>query len=254
MMSKAKIYYHDIGDYLNREEKLAIIKKYGSVSNVPWEILSPNEHGDWLNQQNDVFNTFIPIEPEKKFEIRSNSFFAINGPGISSGRDFWVYNFSKFVITENVDKTIDFYNEQKNAYILSKQENGYLKSDDFIDNDLKKISWTVNLKNDLERGITHIHHKNNIFKGNYRPFAKHFIYYDKSLIERPGLNRIFFPNSDVNNLLLSVSGVGSSKDFSVLISDKLTSYDLLEKTQCFPLYYYEERQKSSPQSLRQYGR
>lgn len=30
------------------------------------------------------------------------------------------------------------------------------------------------------------------------------------------------------------------------MSNWLISYDLLEKTQCFPLYYYEERLKSSP--------
>jgi predicted helicase len=32
-MNKATIYYCDIGDYLSREEKLAIIKKMGSVAN-----------------------------------------------------------------------------------------------------------------------------------------------------------------------------------------------------------------------------
>ena len=44
---KATIHYVDIGDYLNREEKLGIISKYHSVSNpaMPWQILQPNEHG-----------------------------------------------------------------------------------------------------------------------------------------------------------------------------------------------------------------
>jgi predicted helicase len=56
-MSKAKIFYHDIGDYLNREEKLAIVKKYKTIANpdIPWKIIEPNEHGDWLGQRNDVF-------------------------------------------------------------------------------------------------------------------------------------------------------------------------------------------------------
>ncbi|GHT50249.1 hypothetical protein FACS1894102_5620 [Spirochaetia bacterium] len=39
MTSKAVIYYHDIGDYLNHEEKLAIVKKAGSISNVDWQTL-----------------------------------------------------------------------------------------------------------------------------------------------------------------------------------------------------------------------
>src|SRR5674476_455832 len=44
---KAAILYHDIGDYLNREEKLSIVKKFATVSNeaMKWKTLSPNEHG-----------------------------------------------------------------------------------------------------------------------------------------------------------------------------------------------------------------
>ena len=66
-MNKAKIHYHDIGDYLSREDKLRIIKQFGSVERIPWTILEPNEHGDWINHRNEMFKLFIPIEPEKKF-------------------------------------------------------------------------------------------------------------------------------------------------------------------------------------------
>ncbi|MFN0013042.1 MAG: hypothetical protein ACKVU2_00720 [Saprospiraceae bacterium] len=69
-MSKAKIYYHDIGDYLNREEKLGIIQKFGSVESMEneWQVLKPNEHGDWLNLRDDTFGEFLPLAPEKKFD------------------------------------------------------------------------------------------------------------------------------------------------------------------------------------------
>ena len=45
-MGKAKIYYNDIGDYLNREEKMSIVKNLKSVGNesIPWKTISPNEH------------------------------------------------------------------------------------------------------------------------------------------------------------------------------------------------------------------
>ncbi len=48
-MSKAKIYYYDIGDYLSREEKLKIIKDFKTVDNISLKVLKPNEHGDWIN-------------------------------------------------------------------------------------------------------------------------------------------------------------------------------------------------------------
>jgi len=35
MNDNATIYYHDIGDYLTREQKLACIKEFGSVGRTP---------------------------------------------------------------------------------------------------------------------------------------------------------------------------------------------------------------------------
>jgi predicted helicase len=49
---KAQIHYYDIGDYLSREDKLHIIRQFGSVENIPWNILEPNEYGDWINHRN----------------------------------------------------------------------------------------------------------------------------------------------------------------------------------------------------------
>ena len=57
---KAEIFYHDIGDYLSREEKLEIVKKFRFVGNsaMQWKKLTPNEHGDWINLRNESFDTF----------------------------------------------------------------------------------------------------------------------------------------------------------------------------------------------------
>lgn len=95
--AKALIRYHDIGDYLDREQKLEIVKKFGSVSNaeMKWGTLQPNEHGDWVSLRNDAFDNFIPITPEKKFDSKSQSFFLSHAPGLLSSRESWVYNFSQ---------------------------------------------------------------------------------------------------------------------------------------------------------------
>ncbi|MCY7292085.1 MAG: hypothetical protein LH615_07875, partial [Ferruginibacter sp.] len=239
---KATIHYHDIGDYLDQKEKLKIISDFKTFANpqLPLKPIQPNKEGDWISFRNDAFDTFIPLAPEKKFDTKSKSFFSINGPGISSGRDFWVYNFSKSTVNESIKTTIDFFNTQSKKLKAARAINEKEKTDAVIENDLLKISWTVNLKNDLEKYKIHSIDVFNTQKSNYRPFVKHFLLFDKTLIERPGLNRIFFPTLEKENFVIALSGVGSSKDFATLISDKLTSYDLLEKTQCFPLYYYEE--------------
>lgn len=239
---KATIYYHDIGDYLNREEKLSIIKKFGSVSNVNinWKQLRPNEYADWTEIRNKSFESFIPIDTDKKGSERSASYFSINGPGISSQRDAWVFNFSKANIKKSVTQSIDFYNDQLESFAKVKRTDQGASLENLIDSNPKKISWTVNLKSNLEKGVKLLYRDDKFVSTNYRPFIEQVLYYDKSMIERPGLNRLFFPDEKVKNLVIAVCGIGSSKGFSALISDKPVCYDFLEKTQSFPLNYYEE--------------
>ncbi|MCK7590609.1 DEAD/DEAH box helicase family protein [Subsaxibacter sp. CAU 1640] len=250
---KAVIKYHDIGDYLSREDKLKIISEFGYISNPEMKLktLKPNEHGDWINQRNEAFDEWIPIETEKKIK-NVQSYFTINGPGISSGRDFWVYNFSKNKLHKNLDDSLRFYNEQRIGFKEAQKINDELKVNDYISSDSTKISWTVNLKNSLEKNKNLNLYKDKFFTGIYRPFFSQNLYYDDSLIERPGLNRVFFPERK-ENLVITISGIGSSKSFSTLITNKLISYDFLEKTQCFPLHYYEEQTKQTPGLFDQEG-
>lgn len=245
---QATIHYHDIGDYLSREEKLAKIAKFQTVANpaMTWKTLEPNAEGDWLNQRNDVFDTFIPMAPEKKFDAKSESFFLVQGPGILSSRDTWVYNFSKNAAENNVLKMLNFYNEQVVSFNKAKNQNPKLEIENFIDSNSEKISWTRALKKDFEKGTIHQYNPKALTKGAYRPYCKQRLYYDKSLIESPGLNQIYFPFKNAQNKIISIPGVGGTKDFTALITDNVTDYQVQFNNQCFPLYYYEERKKNSP--------
>lgn len=234
---KAIVHYHDIGDYLSREQKLEIITNFGSVGNptMSWIQIIPNEYGDWINHRNDAFESFIPLAPDKKFDTRSKSIFSINAVGINTARDLWTYGFSKENVTHKMCNLIDFYNQQ--LELVKKKE--YENVDDVLSVDLSKIKWTVNLKNDIKKGIKHQLSPNSRLC-MYRPFNKLWLYYDKSFIERPGLSQMVFPREGYRNLLISVSGIGSNKDFSLLISDCFSTLDNIEKSQGFPLYYYEK--------------
>jgi len=78
-MSKAEIFYKDIGDYLSREEKLKRVREDRSILNpallAGMERITPNEQGDWINKRNSKFEEFIPLEPEKKFDEKAQTFF-----------------------------------------------------------------------------------------------------------------------------------------------------------------------------------
>ena len=237
-MNNAKIHYYDIGDYLSREDKLRIIREFGSVERIPWTIIQPNEHGDWINHRNEMFKQFIPIEPEKKFAKGQRAFFETYAIGVATNRDAWVYNSSQQTLEKNMLSMIDFYNKQKEAYSNAVKGNGNLSVEEFINTDNTKISWTVNLKKDIERNVEHCYIFD-IRDSIYRPFFKQRLYFDKPFIERIGLSPKLFPTPEHENLVICVSCVSSSNGLSVSITDCIPDLHYIGDTQCFPLYWYD---------------
>lgn len=52
-----------------------------------------------------------------------------------------------------------------------------------------------------------------------------------------------FPIGSERNLIICVPGKGGQKSFSTLITDSITDLNIMEAgTQCFPLYWYEEKE------------
>lgn len=242
---KAKIHYRDIGDYLSRDEKLNIIHRMGSIANSQLNLveLSPNEHGDWLNHRNDIFGTYIPVEPEKKFDSEAKSFVVVNSLGVNSNRDAWVYNSSKASLINRMEQMVAFYNEQVKCFIQIQQKQPNIQAETFKDANPCKISWSSSLVSYLERGQIAKFDPSKIEIGLYRPFFKQFIYFGEKMIHRPGQIKTLLPNEISDNLIICGSGVGVTKEFSTIITNVVPDMELVGKNQCFPLYYYEERKK-----------
>ena len=237
----ARIYYHDIGDYLSREEKLNIIRNLGDISNplMQWVTITPNEHGDWLNKRSELFKLYTPLEPEKKFGKGNKSFFEGFSLGLGTNRDAWVYNSSLVELQQNITKTIDFYNQQVESYKTAKQE---MSLDDFLADkrDSTKIVWTDTLIRDLQKGIKYKIDNSRYTVGMYRPFFKQALYHDRILNHRVYQMPRLFPTPSHRNLVICVSGIGASKDFSTLITDCIPDLQLQFNGQCFPLYWYDD--------------
>ena len=225
---KATIYYHDIGDYLSREQKLKMVKDFRSVSSqkLDWQVITPNEKADWINQRDGVFDSLIPMIPDKKFSLNTQSVFSTYVIGVATNRDAWVSGFSREKVASNMQSMIDFYNQQIG------------KSD--ISTDDRKISWTVNLKKDHEKGVIHHFEANAFAISFYRPFNKVELYYHRPFIERPGLWKKLFPTNNHDNIVIAASGVGQQKPFSSFITDSISDLQVVDKAQYFPLYFYDE--------------
>jgi predicted helicase len=227
--------YHDIGDYLDREEKLAIIAEFGSIENIPWQMLTPNESGDWINQRNPEFEGFVALndDPRAIFSMRSR--------GVETSRDDWVYNFSRRDLEVNMRRMIDFYNDQVSAFGEQCQaagKNAEKVAQRLIDTNPKNIKWTGGLIADLGRMRYGSFEASKIGESLYRPFSKMWLYYDQQFNHR--FKEKLFPSTRHPNLAISVTGVGSSKEFSCLIVDTLPDLEVISKGQCFPLYWYDK--------------
>jgi predicted helicase len=237
---RAKIFYRDIGDYLSREEKLKIISNYNSVSKIPFIEIKPNEQGDWVKQRSEGFENLVELAPEKKQDTKSSSFFIINTNGVVSGRGNWVNNFSSNSLKNNVNRMIDFLNNQTDEYKLAIKNNSTLNASEFIDTDESKIKWDDKLIRKVSQG-KHLQFDLHCLRKTYRtPFCKEIIYFNEDLNWSRVLLPKVFPTPSTNNLIISCIGKGASRDFSVLISDNIIDYHFEQNGQCFPLYFYEE--------------
>ncbi len=239
-LGDGSIRYHDIGNYLSREEKLQIVSEAGSVENIPWRSIAPNEHGDWINVRDPAFAKFTALGD--KDDDKALRLFETYSRGVVTGRDAWAYNFSRSRLSDNMGRMIDFYNVQRAAYAKAvKHSTGErLAVEDVIDTDPKKISWTRGFKIDAGRNKAHNFDDAAIVRSQYRPYIKQFAYFDRPLNDMVYLMPRLFPHTGAENLVISVVGVGASKPFSTLITNALPDLQVMANGQCFPLYYYDE--------------
>ncbi|KJV44219.1 damage-inducible protein [Acinetobacter indicus] len=231
-----QIYFHDIGDYLNREEKLEKITEFESLQGITsangWVKIEPDEHGDWLNQRDDSFGEFISLGDKKNKSAKV--IFESYSSGLKTGRDVWCYDFSSQKIHQRMKNMISFYNEDVSRISSKKQSE--------VTFDETKISWNRGLIKDALRGVIHSYDENRVYISHYRPFVKSYSYFDRPLNDMVYQNYKIFPKKDSRNLVIYLSGIGNSgKEASVIITSCLPDLNMQHSGgQGFPLYLYEE--------------
>ena len=239
-----EVFYHDIGDYLSREEKLKAIAKLGSIENIKWDKLKPNESGDWINLRNPEYDSFFALgDKDGKEKL---TFFENYSLGVITNRDSWAFNFSVSNLEKNMRNMISFYNQQVEGFSSISEKTSFSSAaerqkyvENYIDNDPQKISWTRAIKNSLGRLVRYTYKEDAPVKALYRPYSKRWLYFDRNFNEMVYQMPKIFPESSIKNLVIGITGIGGNKDFSSLISDHLPELATLSNGQWFPLYTYE---------------
>ena len=240
-----QISFYDIGDYLNREEKLAKIESLGSIAGITaadgWQTITPDAHGDWLRQRDDGFAEYIVLGDKKGSDLKLFENFSL---GVVTNRDAWCYNASKASVTANMTRMIAFYNAEVQR--LSEVHPGLDKKkreailDEFIDTDPTQISWTRALKQELSKGKRFAFSEQDLVMGQYRPFTKQWLYFNRRFNEMVYQVPRLFPTGHVGNLVICMNGVGAQKQFSVLMVNCVPDLHVMQTGQGFPLYLYDD--------------
>ena len=239
-LKQGQIYWHDIGDYLSREEKLEKISSFKDISGINnekgWSILNPDEHGDWVNQRDDSFQGFISMGDKK--DKNSKTIFSTYSYGPITHRDTWVYNSSKNQLSSRVKKMIDFYNDEATRF---KNDNFATDKDvlSFLNKDKTKISWDDKFLKGIVSGKEIKFKDERLVQSTYRPFFKEWFYFDSACIWSPYSMLKIFPDQEAKNLVICTTGRGSTKEFSALITNAVPDLEMISKGQCFPMYLYD---------------
>ncbi len=231
------IRYKDIGDYLTREDKLEILHKAGAISRVSdWKTIRPDKHHDWIGQRNDAFAQFYPLgSKEARTGNVNNTIFGLYSQGLKTGRDAYIYNFSRNTCAGNARKMIKDYL----AALSEMQANSQLLADEVTRSHSSNLKWDGSLKDNLKRKKETRFNENYLRKNLYRPFVATNCYTDYTFVQgKYQIDRIF-PDRASENRIICVPGLSSKKPFSALMTNIMPDVNLNEAgAQCFPRYCY----------------
>jgi predicted helicase len=242
---QGEILFHDIGDYLTREQKLARVMEFGSIRGIRdaglWTKITPDAHGDWLRQRDDNFANFIPLGAKKG---ESTPLFENFSLGVVTNRDVWCWDPSRDTLARNMREMIGFYEHERARFNAAfpdlPRKAREAAIDKFIDTDPTKISWTHNLKQELARD-RELQFEDCLVPAIYRPFSRQWLYFSRRLNERVYQMPRIFPidKAEAENQVIMIKQRPHKNSQFALMSKCIPELQSDGGTQCFPEYLYE---------------
>ncbi len=230
---------------LNRYQKLALLKQFGSLTGVEWKKLKPDERQTWLIPEHGaIYSSFVAVgtkAAKSSANEAHSTVFKLYGRGVATCRDDVAYDFQRDSLSDRMQRFVDDYNSEVDRYRRAHES---ADVDDFVKYD--KIKWSRDLKLDLQRGNYAKYDDEKIRLCLYRPFCHRHLFLDRVLNEEVYLFPSFFPNKEAEsaNRLIVVSDIGyRAQSFSTLISKCIVDLHAcasLDGHQCFPFYVYDE--------------
>ncbi|WP_412475207.1 DEAD/DEAH box helicase [Gordonia sp. LUNF6] len=243
-----ELLYRDIGDYLNRDEKLAIIND-GHLDTIDWTPITPNTHGDWTNQRNEEFSTW-PTIGAKRPQPGQTTVFRTFSSGLKTGRDAWCYAWDRGSIATNVKAMLDQYESLQSEFsdyvategIATPKEPDVTRylAEHPEHTGVGKISWNTSIKQHVARSTEIAWGDEYVYQSMYRPFAPQWAYFDDRVNDRISQLASMFPTPNHTNTGILVMAPREGTAFAALAVDFLPDLSFFMYTaQFFSRWTYE---------------
>ncbi|HCD1553077.1 DEAD/DEAH box helicase [Corynebacterium striatum] len=237
------IHYHDIGDYLSADEKLAIVDR-STLDNVKWQNIDPNIYGDWLNQRDENFETW-PVIGKKKGD--ATKFFEVHSAGLQTNRDAWVYSYSENKLNAQVKEISKNYNEVVEAFSSVSSDysgRGEARVTEFLKenphySDPSFVKWSRSLRHAASKGATVEVSQRQIVPSLYRPFSSQFVYFDAILNHERSQMPSMFPTQQHHNIGFMLTSPASHYPFALIATEFVPNLHALDTGQFFSRFTWE---------------
>ena len=243
----AKIYYNDIGDYLNREEKLEILDN-SSLATTDWRIITPNAHGDWIKQRSEAFLLLRPLASQKSEISGMAPIFLLESLGFYTGRDAWCYNSSDVKLRDNIRRTIDFFNDRMESFrkigATGNQKEKETRAKEFAGVTPREFHWRPENHRHMVGGREYAASAGNFTVGAYRPYFKQRLYFNPDLNSRIRKFPAIYPDPNSENLGIALTGTGVSAPFYTLMTESIVDDGLTGHSVYLPRWCFLPREEA----------
>ena len=242
--TQADIFYARVGEFWRKEDKYRYLDSKRHYQDIKWKRIAPDSRHTWLTEGlHPEFETFMPMgtkDAKGKSGKAVDVIFKTYSLGVSTNRDAWARNFNRKVLSDNMKRMIELYNEQ--VYKWERRQDRDANIDEFLPIDSEKISWSSTLKQRLESKQIAEFSDTRVRRSLYRPFTKSNLYFDRMMNDRVLLYPSIFPTPETEgeNRVICATAVGNKKPFHCLMAQQITDLHLTGDTQCFPFYTYAE--------------
>ena len=225
-----KVFYNAVGEHAKSHEKTRYIQGR-SLTDFEFKEITPDTKHNWLNQSNPDFEGLLPLaDRQTKFANSGDdekALFKLFSNGTKTNRDEWVFDFDIRNLRNKALFFADTYNE-----LLENNDRSYPSV----------IKWSSTLRERFLRGEHIIYTDANRVESLHRPFILKNYFAEVMMNDRLTRNHYEMFGTDLKqpNKVICFRGLGNTKPFGVLATDRLVEHQMLTNMQCLPLYRYTE--------------